>query len=98
LTASDAFIHAGFNVMKTLRRLPPIGEIQNGSFRVSFSLSLNVDFQGSQATSDGGLIVVRELHERLGSGDLIAQHWSDFSYAETCHPGVCLPQIGRKTL
>jgi hypothetical protein len=34
-----------------------------------------VDFQGSRVTSDGGLI--RELDERLGFGDLIAQHLTD---------------------
>ena len=30
---------------------------------------LKVDFQGSQVTSDGGLILVRELDERLGLGE-----------------------------
>jgi hypothetical protein len=38
---------------------------------------LRVDFQGSRVTSDGGLIVVRELDERLGLGDLIVQHLTD---------------------
>jgi hypothetical protein len=36
-----------------------------------------VDFQGSRVTSDGGLILVRELDERLGFGDLIAQHLTE---------------------
>jgi hypothetical protein len=36
-----------------------------------------VDFQGSRVTSDGGLILVRGLDERLGFGELIAQHLSD---------------------
>ena len=36
-----------------------------------------MDFQGSRVTSDGGLILVRELDERLGLGDLIADHLSD---------------------
>ena len=36
-----------------------------------------VFFQGSRVTSDGGLILVRELDERLGFGDLIAQHLTD---------------------
>jgi hypothetical protein len=41
-----------------------------------FQLSLNgrlkvVDFQGSSVTSDGGLLLVRELPERLGLGALI---------------------------
>jgi Transposase DDE domain group 1 len=38
---------------------------------------LKVDFQGSQVTSDGGLILVRELDERLGFSDLIARHLTD---------------------
>jgi hypothetical protein len=54
-----------------------MGEKQNGPFQLSFSASLKVDFQGSRVTSDGGLILVRELDERLGFGELIAQHLSD---------------------
>ena len=54
-----------------------MGERQNGPFQLSFSSSLQVDFQGSRVTSDGGLILVRELDERLGFGDLIAQHLTD---------------------
>jgi hypothetical protein len=38
---------------------------------------LKVDFQGSRVTSDGGLILVRELDERLGFGELIEQHLND---------------------
>jgi hypothetical protein len=36
-----------------------------------------VDFQGSRVTSDGGLILVRELDERLEFGQLIEQHLTD---------------------
>jgi len=54
-----------------------MGEKQNQPFQLSFNCSLRVDFQGSRVTSDGGLIVVRELDERLGLGDLIAQHLTD---------------------
>jgi len=36
-----------------------------------------VDFQGSRVTSDGGLLLVRELDERLGLGELIEQHLAD---------------------
>jgi hypothetical protein len=39
---------------------------------------LKVDFQGSRVTSDGGLILVRELDGRLGFGALIAQHLADY--------------------
>jgi hypothetical protein len=38
---------------------------------------LRVDFQGSRVTSDGGLILVRELDERLGLSALIERHLSD---------------------
>ena len=38
---------------------------------------MKVDFQGSHVTSDGGLILVRELDERLGLGELIDEHLSD---------------------
>ena len=54
-----------------------MGERQSGPFQLSFNSSLKVDFQGSRVTSDGGLILVRELDERLGFGDLVAQHLTD---------------------
>jgi hypothetical protein len=54
-----------------------MGEIQNQSFQLSFNASLKVDFQGSRVTSDSGLILVRELDERLGFGELIEQHLTD---------------------
>ncbi|MBZ5672250.1 MAG: transposase [Acidobacteriia bacterium] len=54
-----------------------MGEKQNQPFQLSFNSSLKVDFQGSRVTSDGGLILVRELDERLGFSDLIAQQLTD---------------------
>src|SRR5881628_1883051 len=54
-----------------------MGEKQNQPFQLSFNASLKVDFQGSRVTSDGGLILVRELDERLGFGALIEQHLTD---------------------
>ena len=54
-----------------------MGDKQNQPFQLSFNASLKVDFQGSRVTSDGGLILVRELDERLGLGDLIDQHLVD---------------------
>lgn len=55
-----------------------MGESQNQPFQLSFNASLRVDFQGSRVTSDGGLILIRELDERLGFGELIAQYLTDF--------------------
>jgi hypothetical protein len=51
-----------------------MGEIQNRPFQLSFNASLKVGFQGSRVTSDGSLVLVRELDERLGFGKLIEQH------------------------
>ena len=54
-----------------------MGERQNQPFQLSFNASSKVDFQGSRVTSDGGLILVRELDERLGFSELIEQHLTD---------------------
>ena len=54
-----------------------MGETQNRPFQLSFNSSLKVDFQGSRVTSDGGLVLVRELDERLGFGELSARHLAD---------------------
>src|SRR5580658_3216741 len=54
-----------------------VGESPNQPFQLSFNASLKIDFQGSRVTSDGGLILVRELDERLGFGELIEEHLKD---------------------
>ena len=54
-----------------------MGEKENKPFQLTFNGFLKVDFQGSRVTSDGGLILVRELDERLGLGKLIDEHLSD---------------------
>ncbi len=53
------------------------GEKQNQSFQLSFNPCLKVDFQGSRVTSDGGLLLVRELDERLGLSALITENIMD---------------------
>ena len=54
-----------------------MGDTQKCPFQLSFNSSLRVDFQGARVTSDGGLILVRELDERLGLSELIEQHLAD---------------------
>ena len=54
-----------------------MGERQNQPFRFSFRSFLKVDFQGSQVTSDAGLLLIRELDERLGLGQLIRENLTD---------------------
>jgi hypothetical protein len=53
-----------------------MGEKQNQPFQLLFNASLKVDFQGSRVTSNGGLILVRELDERLGLEKLIEEQLS----------------------
>jgi Transposase DDE domain group 1 len=50
-------------------------EKQNQPFQLS---SLQVYFQGSRVSSDDGLILVRELDERSGLGELIQAYLSDW--------------------
>ena len=54
-----------------------MGERQNQPFQLTFNASLKVAFQGSRVTSNGGLILVRELDKRLGFSELIEQHLTD---------------------
>ena len=54
-----------------------MGDTQDRAFQLSFNSSLKVDFQGSRVTSDGGLVLVRELDERLGLSELVDRHLSD---------------------
>ncbi len=54
-----------------------MGESQNQPFQLSFNRFLRVAFQGSRATSDGGLILVRALDEQFGLSELIGDHLVD---------------------
>ena len=77
ILTSDANIYAGSSVNTASGGRNPVGERQNQPFQFSFNAALKVDFQGSRVTSDGGLILVRELDEHLGFGELIKQHLAD---------------------
>jgi hypothetical protein len=66
-------IPTGLNAIRTLSgRQNPLSERQNGPFQLCFNASLNMDFQGSRVTSDGGIGLVGELDERLGLDELNA--------------------------
>ena len=54
-----------------------MGELQHEAFQFTFNGFLKVAFQGSRVTSDAGLLLVRELDERLGLETLISEHLSD---------------------
>jgi hypothetical protein len=51
-----------------------MGEKHDQPFQLSFNTSLRVDIQGSGVTSDGGLLLVRELDEGLGLSALITEN------------------------
>jgi len=72
-----------------------MGERGKQTFQLSFNRFLQVAFQGSRVTSNGGLILVRELDERLGFGELIEEHITDsrasnarFSFADLLRQSV----------
>ena len=50
-----------------------MGELHHEPFQFAFNGFLKVAFQGSRVTSDAGLILVRELDERLGLETLISE-------------------------
>lgn len=52
-----------------------MGEKESEPFQFTFNGFLKVAFQGSRVTSDAGLILVRELDERLGLEAIIAAHF-----------------------
>ena len=54
-----------------------MGEEQNRPFQLSFNIILKADFQGSRVTSDSGLILVWELHERLDVGEIVERTLTD---------------------
>jgi len=54
-----------------------MGNVKCGPARLSFNPQLRVEFRGATVTSDAGLLLPRELDERLGLSALIEQHLTD---------------------
>ena len=54
-----------------------MGDAESGPVRISFNSQLRVEFRGATVTSDAGLLLPRELDERLGLGALIERHLTD---------------------
>ena len=55
----------------------PVGDAEPGPIRLSFNPRLRVEFCGATVTSDAGLLLPRELDERLGLNALIERHLTD---------------------
>ena len=54
-----------------------MGDATSGVVRLSFNPQLRVEFRGATVTSDAGLLLPRELDERLGLSVLIDRHLTD---------------------
>src|SRR5712691_8781554 len=54
-----------------------VGDAKSGPIRLSFNPQLRVEFRGATMTSDAGLLLPRELEERLGLDALIERHFTD---------------------
>jgi len=59
-----------------------MGESKNSSFRVEFNKKLKIEFRGTQVTSDGGLVAIRELDEKLGLTELAGEYLQDKRYGK----------------
>jgi len=71
MLTSGGALYAGSGVNMAFRGINPVGESQNQPFQLSCNASLKVDSQGSRVTSGAGLILVRELDDRLGFSEII---------------------------
>lgn len=54
-----------------------MGEVDSGPLRLQFDRSVKLAFQGSSISSDGGLLLHRELDDALGLTDLAAELIAD---------------------
>src|SRR5262245_59322624 len=62
----------------------PVGDAESGPIRLSFNLQLRVEFHGATVTSDAGLLLPRELDERLDLSALIERHLGDPRTGRNC--------------
>lgn len=70
-----------------------VGERQEEAFQLSFNGWLRVNFQGARVTSDGGLLLVRELDERLVLGKLNQYRLKPLQ--RDCRPGYAGVGVGK---
>ena len=73
-----------------------MGDAASGPIRLVFNLQLRVEFRGAKVTSDAGLLLPRELEERLGLSTLMERHLTDPSTG--CNRQFPLPDLLRQSL
>ena len=54
-----------------------MGESKNCSFRVEINKKLKTGFRGTQVTSEGELVAIRELDEKSGLTKLAGEYLQD---------------------
>ena len=54
-----------------------MGEAKNSYIDVQFNKKLKIGLKGSEVTSDGGLLAIRELDEKLGLTEIAGQYLED---------------------
>src|ERR1700687_3655350 len=54
-----------------------MGDAESGAIQLSFNSQLRGEVRGATVTSDAGLLLTRELDERLGLDALIERHLTD---------------------
>lgn len=54
-----------------------MSDTESGPIQLSFNPQLRVEFRGATVTSDAGLLLPRELDERLGLSAPIERHLTD---------------------
>jgi hypothetical protein len=72
-----------------------MGERKNHYFRLSFTDKLKVFFKGSEITSYGGLLAVRELDEQLGFTSLDKEYLLDKKHGKNIQHE--LPELLRQS-
>ena len=73
-----------------------MGDAKVGPVRLSFTPQLRVEFHGATVTSDAGLLLPRELDERLGLSTLIERHLTDPRTGRNLH--FALPDLFRQSI
>ena len=59
-----------------------MGESKNKCFSVEFNKKLRINFKGAQVTSDGGLVAIREMDEKLGLTEMAEEYLKDSRHGQ----------------